>query len=172
MSLVAATATRSTCCRRNVGCVILNARGHVLATGYNGVASGQPHCNDVNPDWCTKIEQAGGWQPTVDGATIKKHPNSCAGALSLSGTNLDGCQAIHAEQNALLQCRDVYDIDTIYVSASPCMTCIKLLMNTSCRRVVFLEKYSHPEALELWEMSGRLWELFSGRLTMNLTRGG
>jgi dCMP deaminase len=58
--------------------------------------------------------------------------------------------ATHAEQNALLQCRDVEQIDTCYTTASPCITCVKLLMNTGCRSIVFAEEYPHPEAMDLW----------------------
>ena len=39
IQLAQLTAERSTCCRRHVGCILLNERGHVLATGYNGVAA-------------------------------------------------------------------------------------------------------------------------------------
>lgn len=134
MAVAVITASRSTCCRRNVGAVLLNARGHVLSTGYNGVAAGQVHCID----------------------------KPCIGANSPSGTNLDGCQAIHAEQNALLQCRDIYDIDTCFVTTSPCMTCTKLLLNTSCKRVVFIDEYPHAEAKALWESAGREWIKFEG----------
>lgn len=81
---------------------------------------------------------------------MEPYPHSCAGAQSPSGTNLDGCQAIHAEQNALLQCKDIYDIHTCYTTASPCVTCVKLLMNTSCQRIVFAEEYPQPAAKELW----------------------
>jgi len=126
--------------------VLLNARGHVLATGYNGVAAGQPHCNDVDDV---------GFGPVI-------HPHACSGAASPSGTNLDGCQAIHAEQNALLQCRDVYSIHTCYVTASPCVTCTKLLLNTSCERIVFVEEYPHSDAQKLWESAGRQWEQLPG----------
>ncbi len=139
------TAKRSTCLRRNVGCVLLDAKGHVLSTGYNGVASGLPHCNEP-ASWVGEV----------------KYPFACEGAASPSGTNLDGCQAIHAEQNALLQCRDPYAIDTCYVTTSPCMTCVKLLLNTSCRRIVFSEAYPHKEAGELWTRAGRLWDHFVG----------
>src|SRR3990172_9570072 len=125
LKLALLTAQRTTCCRRAVGCVLLNARGHVLSTGYNGVAAGLPNCNDVDE------------QSTVI------HPHACSGATAPSGTNLDGCQAIHAEQNALLQCRNMYAIHTAYVTASPCMTCIKLLLNTSCQRIVYVEEYPH-----------------------------
>lgn len=153
LKLALLTAQRTTCCRRAVGCVLLNARGHVLATGYNGVAAGLPHCNHMEPADCTTVSGA---RPRL----VETFPHACAGAWSPSGTNLDACQAIHAEQNALLQCRDVYSIHTAYVTASPCMTCVKLLLNTSCERIVFVEEYPHRDARQLWEGSGRLWEQF------------
>lgn len=140
LKLALLTAQRTTCLRRAVGCVLLNARGHVLATGYNGVAAGLPHCNEHDP-----FEPVG-------------HPHACSGAHAPSGLDLDGCQAIHAEQNALLQCRDVHSIHTCYTTASPCMTCVKLLLNTSCARIVFVEEYPHSAARELWLGAGRVWE--------------
>ena len=67
-------------------------------------------------------------------------------------------EAIHAEQNALLQCRDVYLIDTCFVTCSPCMTCTKLLLNTGCRKICFSEVYTGSvEAEKLWLSSGRTW---------------
>ena len=128
MALV--TAQRSTCVRRHVGCVLLNQRGHVLATGYNGVPSGFKHCNEGN---------------------------QCPGGFAKSGEDLDRCFAIHAEANALLQCGDVHQIDTAYVTTSPCIACCKLLLNTGCRRIVFAEEYAHADAKDLWESAGRLW---------------
>lgn len=185
MSLVNATALRSTCCRRNVGCVMLNARGHVVSTGYNGVAAGLPHCNEEGLMAVHRLDSRiylGGrgfyyWvktgeplQPPPKDCSESEcvgveifHPNACSGATSPSGTNLDGCEAIHAEQNALLQCKNVYEIDTVYVSASPCVTCVKLLMNTSAKRVVFSEEYPHNQAKDMWEKSGRIWEKFDER---------
>ena len=70
---------RGTCVRRKVGCILVNKKNHVLATGYNGNPSGFSHCLD----------------------------NPCKGANSTSGKDLDKCEAIHAEQNTLLQCKDV-----------------------------------------------------------------
>ncbi len=149
LKLALLTAQRTTCCRRAVGCVLLNAKGHVLATGYNGVAAGLPHCNHSE------------LVPDDDGRNtyvIEQFPHACSGAKAPSGTNLDGCQAIHAEQNAMLQCRDVYAIHTCYVTASPCMTCTKLLLNTSCERIFFVEEYPHQAAKDLWTGAGRSWE--------------
>jgi len=120
---------RGTCIRRKVGCILVNKKNHVLATGYNGNPSGFMHCLD----------------------------NPCKGANSKSGKDLDKCEAIHAEQNALLQCKDVYDIDTIYCTVSPCIHCVKLLLNTSAKRIVFGEKYIQKDAERLWMMSDREW---------------
>ena len=39
--------TRSTCPRANCGCVIIDNNNFILATGYNGVISGEPHCEEV-----------------------------------------------------------------------------------------------------------------------------
>jgi dCMP deaminase len=178
MKLAIVTSEQSTCARRAVGCVLLNAKGHVLAPGYNGVASGMPHCDEVVrvPIYHTDprvLDLGDAWQfnqvrtlkllqmdETIGQCVGFEHgrPHACSGANSPSGTNLDSCQAIHAEQNALLQCKDVYDIDTCYVTTSPCITCTKLLMNTSCRRIVYIEEYPHTAAKELWVRSGRVWE--------------
>jgi dCMP deaminase len=110
---------RGTCARRKVGCILVNSKKHVIATGYNGVSSGQEHCID----------------------------NPCKGARLKSGQGLDLCEAIHAEQNALLQCKDVYDIDTVYCTLSPCIHCLKLLLNTSAKKIVFMEKYVDADQL-------------------------
>lgn len=136
MNLALTTSLRSTCLRRNVGAVLLNSKNNVIGIGYNGVPAGQKHCN----------EECNG-----------KYPNSCSGARSKSGTNLDGCEAIHAEQNALLQCKDIYDIFTIYTTVSPCLTCVKMLLNTSCQRIVFDEQYPHTESKTLWTKNNREW---------------
>lgn len=142
MQLAQLTAQRSTCCRRAVGCVLLNEKGHVIATGYNGVAAGLPHCNEHDPTYEFGL------------------PYACPGAHAPSGTNLDACQAIHAEQNAMLQCKNVYEIHTAYVTASPCITCTKLLLNTGCKRIVFVEEYPHEQAKDLWVSAGRDWVKF------------
>lgn len=122
-------ARRSTCVRRSVGCVLVDANHHVLATGYNGVPRGVPHCIDQR----------------------------CPGASQVSGTGLTLCQAVHAEANALLQCSDVQKIHTAYVTASPCITCMRMLANTGVKRIVFLEEYPHAESRQIAIALGIDW---------------
>ena len=82
LSIAKTVAEMSTCFRRQVGCVLVDQHKVILATGFNGVPSKFEHCRD-NPG------------------------HECPGANAPSGTNLDACQAILAEQNALLHCPDV-----------------------------------------------------------------
>lgn len=122
--------TRGTCARRRAGCVLTDARGHVLSTGYNGPAAGLVHCTDV----------------------------PCAGRQFPSGQGLDQCEAIHAEQNALIRCRQCNEIAHVYCTVSPCVTCVKMLLGTDATHIWFHERYAHDtEARRLWETAGRSW---------------
>ena len=136
-------ARQTTCVRKGVGCVLLDANGHVLSTGYNGVASGLPHCNEEVVDVVPYYNKDRGTIEPWRTMKLIKYPHACEGAKYDSGEGLGKCQAIHAEQNALLQCPDIMKIHTCYTTTSPCAEqCIKLLLNTSCQRIVFLEEYS------------------------------
>lgn len=130
---------RASCSRRQVGCVLVNYDGHVLSTGYNGPARGVPNCTEV----------------------------PCRGATCRSGEGLELCEAIHAEQNALLQCPDVNKIDTCYVTTEPCAHCAKLLLNTGCRRVVFSDPYPNGRGFDQWirGRSPESWH-FMGNVTL------
>lgn len=145
LRLALVTAMRSTCLRRQVGCVLTDGQGHVLSTGYNGVASGLMHCNVSTKRYTSP-----------NGGFIFEYPHACAGARAESGADLDACEAVHAEANALLQCRDVDRIFTAYVTTAPCVSCVKLLMNTGCHRIIFYDDYAASGAV-LWARTGRVW---------------
>ena len=129
LEIASVVAKRSTCARRKVGCVLVDKYDQILATGYNGVAKGLPHCID----------------------------EPCPGAALPSGTGLNTCQALHSEANALIQCRAINDIVTCYTTVSPCNNCIRMLLNTPCQLIVFSELYPHMDALDLWVSQGRHW---------------
>jgi dCMP deaminase len=144
MMIALVCARRATCIRRQVGCVLVNERGHVLATGYNGPSAGMAHCID----------------------------EPCGGHDNKPGEGLEQCQAIHAEQNALLQCHDVYEISTCYCTATPCRTCLKLLMNTGCQRIIYLRLYPNYQDVFVseifWKKSGMGRRMFQILMTKNV----
>lgn len=121
LDMATAMAQRSTCLDKQVGCVIVNDRNEVIATGYNGSPRGMIHC--IDKGYCVKDK--------LD------DPNECPSA--------------HAEQNALLQCRVPEQIHTIYLTLSPCVSCIRIIMNTPCVRIVFQNEHKHTYARDMWE---------------------
>jgi dCMP deaminase len=155
LNVAADIAKRSTCFRRSVGCVLTDQEGVILSTGYNGVAAGRPHCNEEG-------EIVHYQHPTkplgVIMNSVPSYPQRCEGSDAPSGQNLDACQAIHAEQNAIIRLPDYRRVYTCYCTASPCISCVKLLLGTYCLEIVFREEYPHPTAKEWWLASGREWK--------------
>lgn len=126
LDICAVLARRATCAKLKVGCVVTDKYGRIIGTGYNGVARGAIHCIDC----------------------------PCKGSSAPKGSDL--CEAIHAEQNSLLACREPDRIDTVYCTHAPCMRCTKLLLNTGCTKIFFTDTEDlELPAKQLWEISGR-----------------
>ena len=122
-------ARRSTCRRREVGCVLVDSENHVVSTGYNGVPTHFPHCLDT----------------------------PCEGATAPSGVSLDKCLAVHAEQNALLQLRS-NDILTAYLTVSPCVACAKMIANSHIKRIVASYEYVQSFAVDILKQANIVLE--------------
>ena len=111
-------AERSTCNRAKVGAVIVRDK-NILAAGYNGAPSGMPHCTEVG---CLIYQS--------------KTPN---------GDIEENCfRTIHAEINAIAQAarngsgiRDA----SIYITHSPCIHCLKVLVNTGIKHIYYEKPY-------------------------------
>lgn len=120
----------ATCSRRQVGCLLVAENGEILAAGFNGVEPGTQHCTDI----------------------------PCPGSGLPSGTGLDKCEAIHAEQNALRFLKEPYRVHTVYCTTAPCAMCVSQLGGTSAKRIVFAEDYPHSISKERWlRKPGREW---------------
>lgn len=144
MVIAAVIATRSTCIRRSVGAVLVDTRDRIIATGRNGPAHKQPHCTET----------------------------PCPGAQFDAGQGLGICEAIHAEQNALMQCKDIDDIYALYCTTAPCRHCTKMLLNTGCDMIYFLEDYVESGE-QLWKDANRGWvKLEHDDLDNAITSGG
>ena len=131
MEITKLVSTRSTCLRRKVGAVFVKDK-RILSTGYNGAPRGLSHCLDVG---CMREQQ--------------NIP---------SGERHELCRGIHAEQNAIIQAStsgvDISHSD-LYTTHYPCSLCIKMLMNVSVSRIIYLEGYPDELSRVLAE-EGRL----------------
>lgn len=112
MNLLPHVSDRSTCGRRAVGAILTTTGGKILSAGYNGVPSGSPHCTE--------------------------HP--CIGRNDNKGDS-SRCLAVHAEQNALLQCMRLDLAGVMYCSIVPCFSCAKMILNTNITKIVVGGKY-------------------------------
>ncbi len=130
MELARIVATRSTCLRHDVGAVLVRNK-RILATGYNGAPRQMTHCLEVG---CIRDKLG-----------------------IASGTRAEICRAVHAEQNAIIQCA-VYGVSseesTIYVTHQPCTICTKILINAGVKRIVYDKPYPDEFAQQLLKETG------------------
>ncbi|MCT4591218.1 MAG: dCMP deaminase family protein [Carboxylicivirga sp.] len=71
--------------------------------------------------------------------------------------NMTKPYVLHAEANAITKVarsNNSSDGSTLYITASPCIECSKLIIQAGIKRVVFAEKYHNTEGLDLLERAG------------------
>lgn len=129
MLMTKVIALRSTCLRHKFGCVITK-NNKIVSTGYNGAVKRGKHCLDVG---CIR-----------DKLGIE------------SGTKIEICSGVHAEQNALLQAGKNADGGVLYVNKTPCKPCSKMIINAGINKVVIPanDEYLDKEGLELMKSIG------------------
>ena len=130
LKIASVVAERSTCRRHHVGAVAVRDK-HILATGYNGAASGLKDCLELG---CLRDE--------------KQIP---------SGTRHEICRGIHAEQNVIIQA-SLHGVSlegsTIYCTHTPCILCAKMLVNAKIARYVSFGEYKDLEFVALFREAG------------------
>lgn len=123
-------AEKSTCHWKQVGCVLTNDNGYIIAEGYNRKAECTVSCADKR---CEVV---------------------------FDSKQLDfECQASHAEQVAIVAAgENINRIHTAYLTLSPCKACVKLLLCTPCQVIVFKDKHVCEEpGKSMWLAAGRKW---------------
>jgi dCMP deaminase len=117
--------SRSTCLRRKYGAVIVKDKV-IISTGYNGAPRGVENCIDI-------------------GKCKRKELNIPA------GERYELCEAVHAEQNALINAPpDRMKEATIYIAGfeedrsfaegKPCKLCDRMIRNAQIKEVVYLDR--------------------------------
>ena len=130
LKIASVVAERSTCRRHHVGAVAVKDK-HILATGYNGAASGTRDCLELG---CLRDE------------------------LGIpSGTRHEICRGIHAEQNVIIQA-SLHGVSlegsTIYCTHTPCILCAKMLANAKIKRFISFGGYNDDEFIKLFREVG------------------
>jgi dCMP deaminase len=138
LNVAKAISMRSTCLRRKYGAVIVDTSNAIVSSGYNGSPVGEENCSDYGE--CKREE-----------LHVPK------------GERYELCKAVHAEQNAIINCTKQRMIgSTIYIygenadgtlaSGAPCLLCKRMIKNAGIKTVVFKSKYGvimHIQASQL-----------------------
>jgi len=129
MEMAHVVSKRSTCLRRKVGAILVKDK-HILSTGYNGAPKGLKHCSEVG---CLREK------------------------LNIpSGERHELCRGLHAEQNAIIQAAvfgtSIKD-SVLYCTNTPCVVCVKMLINAGVKEVVFSGKYPDDLARKMLDES-------------------
>lgn len=123
---------RATCQKAAVGAAILDAEGRVIGSGYNGVPRGYIHCTEID----------------------------CGGAKMPAGS--DSCMAVHAEKNAILNCKGLLDdARMMVVTRAPCLPCTKFLANTNIETIYYQGEEPSERVRRLWNGLGRALKKWS-----------
>jgi dCMP deaminase len=130
MNIAKMVAERSTCSRAKIGAVIVKDK-NILATGYNGAPAGLPHCLE---EGCLIY--------------VSKNPD---------GEEEENCfRTIHAEINAIAQAAkhgvSIAGAD-IYITASPCYHCLKVLINVGIKNIFYFKPYKIHNIQEMIDIA-------------------
>jgi dCMP deaminase len=124
--------SRATCMRRRYGAVIVRDKV-IISTGYNGSPRGVKNCIDTGT--CTRKEM--------------NIP---------SGERYELCEAVHAEQNAIINAPpDRMNGSTIYIAGfeedasfadgRPCKLCDRMIRNAQIKELIYLKKSGEFETI-------------------------
>jgi dCMP deaminase len=131
MRLALVVESGAKCLGSRVGAVIVRDN-RVLGSGYNGTPAGYPNCTESELG-CRRC------------ALRLEAPDA-----GLAGKLYDICLCVHAEQNAMLTAArfgTAIDGAVVYTTVQPCFNCLKEIMQTRIRGVVFRRDWEarHPD---------------------------
>jgi len=133
MRLAIVVESGAKCLGSHVGAVIVRDN-RVLGSGYNGTPAGYPNCTESERG-CRRCSL---------------RLESAEAGASLAGKLYDICLCVHAEQNAILTAARfgmAIDGAVLYTTVQPCFNCLKEIMQTRIRGVVFRREWEarHPD---------------------------
>lgn len=146
LQIADAVAARADCTRRKVGAVVVDAQTrHIISTGYNGAAPGEPGC--LSAGACPR-----GRHYEKYNTGLLRPPKTvfeCGGCgkpwpcpqSAVPGSSYDtgpgACTSLHAELNACIRAGERAAGNTLYCTDEPCGGCVKVMKSARLQRVVW-----------------------------------
>lgn len=149
-------AVRHSCLKRGVGAVLVKDK-RIIATGYNGAASGITNCLDLGYCYYEKLARE----------EFKKNK----GKLDIIRENFKiYCQAVHAEANAMSQCsREEAKGAVLYITNYPCPRCTQdIIITNKLSKVLVWKDYLKNPTLTIDEKRASEHKLLEAGVAVNL----
>ena len=145
MKIAKALAEDNTSCySRRIGAVIVK-NNRIIGTGYNGPPSGIPHCG--SEEYLRHVAM-----PLLRPGEVLNIERGVCPRKSLgfkSGEGLEFCQAIHAEDNAIINSTMDCSDATLFISGpSPCKICAGKIIQSGIKEVYYSEDYIYSPIVE------------------------
>lgn len=168
MAAAYAVSQQSSCLKRKVGAVIVDASGNIIASGFNEVPSyGRPcegHLGRCYRDlaWDKFFPELKAILPEADAKQ-----DAVRHLFRRKFKILDYCQSLHAEENAIVnlarngrsvpmeQCK-------LYTTTYPCRLCANKIVNLGIKHVIYLEPYPDDAAKIILGSAAVKDEFFEG----------
>lgn len=128
-------ARRSTCAKVKTSCLIVK-NNNIISIGYNGVPSKMEHCQD-HWDYIWKTD----WKHLSFEDFLQTE------YFREEHHKWSYYNELHAEMNAILQCKTDCTDSTMYTYLSPCINCAKCIISSNIKVVVFVKTYERDYSL-------------------------
>jgi deoxycytidylate deaminase len=162
MAIAYANSQRSSCLKRKVGAAIIDDYGNLFSSGYNEVPVNSRSCKNLYGQCYRDKFKA-------DLATELTEHNCTPLLESIWGQvkNLERCQALHAEENAILNVARFGSSvalreATLYTTTYPCNMCANKIAQVGIKRIVYFEPYPQEEAKRILANQGIKQKPFEG----------
>ena len=170
MNYAYCASTMSRCIQRAVGAAITKPLSNttreekIISVGSNNTPNGVKNCQEIYGRCYRKILKDSYFKQLPSCPCCNENLNiplshecGCDEARMKNHyfpyKNLDYCQALHAEENAILQAlyssAQGLNGTTLYTSTFPCLLCAKKIIQTGISKIYYSEPYPVKESLEM-----------------------
>lgn len=132
LNIAEVAATRSTCSRANVGALVVKDND-IVSIGYNGPASGEPHC-------------------IGSGCAVG---GKCVRSIHAEKNAVDRAIRKLNQQRKRMTSQEIRDFggdgmarSDVYCTYSPCIDCARMIFNNYVGRFFYRYSYRDPEGLK------------------------
>ena len=151
MDICKTISKRSTCAKIKTSSIIVKDN-NIISIGYNGVPSKMEHCEHYwEVIWLINDYDIS-WEDFLKTERFREEHH-----------NWSYYNELHAEMNAILQCKTDTTNSVMYTLLSPCINCSKCIISSKIKKVIYLTEYKRDfeSSKKILEENGIVFEKYN-----------